>query len=128
MRLVSVLVAAAIVIGLFVLGEKPYAGSLFPTPWDKLAHVSVYGTIAILLWIGAGNGPHRPGAVALFVLAIGLLDELHQAGIPGRSADVSDLVADAVGIGIAFYLLRSRKASAAQEAARQSQPALKGNP
>jgi VanZ family protein len=115
MRLIPLVVAAAIVIGLFVLGEKPYAGGLFPTPWDKLAHVSVYATIAILVWVGAGGGPHRAGAVALFVLSIGLLDEMHQAGIPGRSADLSDLVADALGIGIAFYLLRSRK------------PALKGN-
>ena len=121
-RFASLLAAAVIVIGLFTLGEKPYAGSLFPAPWDKLAHVSVYGTIAILVWIGSGarafaqGKAHRAGAVALFVLAIGLLDELHQVGIPGRSADVSDLVADAIGIGIAFYLLRSRNS------------ALKGSP
>ena len=120
-RFFSLLAAAVIVIALFTLGEKPYAGSLFPAPWDKLAHISVYGTIAILVWIGTGGRAfaegraHRAGAVALFVLAIGLLDELHQVGIPGRSADVADLVADAVGICVAFYLLRSRK------------PALKGH-
>ncbi|HEX2648841.1 MAG TPA: VanZ family protein [Burkholderiales bacterium] len=122
MRLVSLAAAAAIVIALFTLGEKPYAGGLFPSPWDKLAHVSVYAAIALLVWIGSGGRAfpegkaHRAGAVAVFVLAIGLLDELHQAGIPGRSADVSDLVADAIGIAIAFYLLRPRKT------------ALKGNP
>lgn len=120
-RFFSLLAAAVIVIALFTLGEKPYAGSLFPAPWDKLAHISVYATIAILVWIGTGGRAfaegraHRAGAVALFVLAIGLLDELHQVGIPGRSADVADLVADAVGICVAFYLLRSRK------------PALKGH-
>ena len=117
-RFFSLLAAAVIVIALFTLGEKPFAGSLFPAPWDKLAHVSVYGTIAILVWIGSGGRAfevgraHRAGAVALFVLAIGLLDELHQIGIPGRSADVSDLVADAIGICVAFYLLRSRKPAA----------------
>jgi VanZ family protein len=113
MRFVSLLAAAAIVIGLFVLGEKPYAGSLFPAPWDKLAHISVYVTIAILLWIGSGG--RATAAIATLVLSVGLLDELHQAGIPGRSADLSDLVADAIGICLALYLLRSRK------------PALKGN-
>ena len=121
-RFFSLLAAAVIVIALFTLGEKPYAGSLFPAPWDKLAHISVYGTIAILVWIGTGGRAfaegraHRAGAVALFVLAIGLLDELHQVGIPGRSADVADLVADAIGICVAFYLLRPRKT------------VLKGNP
>lgn len=114
MRSLFLLAAAAIVIAIFVLGEKPYAGSLFPAPWDKLAHVTAYGTIALLVWCGSGG--RAPGATAALVLAIGLLDELHQAGIPGRSADVSDLVADAIGIGLAFYLLRSRKT------------ALKGNP
>ncbi len=114
MRILCLLAAAAMVIALFVLGEKPYAGSLFPAPWDKLAHITCYGTIAILLWTGTGG--RAPLAVAAVVLSIGLLDELHQVGLPGRSADITDLMADAVGICLAFYLLRARK------------PALKGNP
>jgi len=107
MRFLPLAIAAALVIGLFVLGEKPYAGSLFPAPWDKLAHITFYAMIVILLCVGTGG--RAPMAIATVVLAIGLLDELHQAGVPGRSADVSDLVADAIGIAVAFYLLRPRK-------------------
>ena len=107
MRLLPLLAAAALVTGLFVMGEKPYAGSLFPAPWDKLAHIACYGTIAILLWNGTGG--RFPLAIAALVLSIGLLDELHQAALPGRSADITDLIADAVGICVAFYLLRARK-------------------
>jgi hypothetical protein len=50
MRALCLLAAAAIVLGLFTLGGLPGAGSLFPPPWDKLAHVSLYASLALLLW------------------------------------------------------------------------------
>src|SRR5262249_3735044 len=96
--------AASIVVALLWLGAKPYAGQLFPPPWDKLAHVTVYAALAVLLWIGLPTSD--PLVVIVTVLMVGVLDELHQAALPGRTADLADIFADACGIGVAFLLLR----------------------
>jgi len=106
--------ALALALSLFALGGEPYAGKLFPAPWDKLAHLSLFAAITLLVWLGVEG--RAPLALAALVLSIGLLDELHQVALPGRSADPGDLLADACGIGVAFFLLRARK------------PALKGKP
>ena len=89
------ILAAAIVLALFVLGRLPGAGSPFPSPWDKLAHLCAYGALAICLRLGAG---HLPATwVVLITATIGLLDEFHQAFIPGRTASMIDFLADACG-------------------------------
>lgn len=89
--------AGAIVILLFYLGRQPMAVGLFPEPWDKLAHLAVFGSIAVLLWFAtSGRMPLRViGAIA----AIGALDEWHQGGLSGRSMDYLDFLAD-VGAAI----------------------------
>ncbi len=109
MRALCLIAAAMLVCALFALGGKPYAGSLFPVPWDKLAHVAVYAALAVLLWLGTDG--RMPLGIAAAVLAVGLLDELHQVALPGRSADLGDFFADACGIGVAFFLLRGKKPS-----------------
>ena len=106
-RAFALAAASAIVFCLFWLGSKPYAGQLFLPPWDKFAHVAVYGALAVLLWIG--TGARDPLGVVVAVLMVGVLDELHQAALPGRTADLADIFADACGIGIAFLLLRGRR-------------------
>ena len=113
MRTLCLVAAATLVIALFWLGGKPYAGQLFLPPWDKLAHIAVYGALAGLLWIG--TGARDPLPVVVVVLMVGVLDELHQAALPGRTADLADIFADACGIGVAFLLLRGRR------------PAMKGD-
>jgi|SRR5689334_13651724 VanZ family protein len=95
--------AAAIVFALFYLGAKPGAGSLFPPPWDKLAHLVVYSSIAALLW-GAAAGRMRI-ALILVVIAIGAADELHQAALPGRSADWMDFLTDICAVTITVGVL-----------------------
>jgi VanZ family protein len=95
--------AAAIVFSLFYLGAKPGAGSLFPPPWDKAAHLVVYSSIAALLW-GATAGRMRV-AVVLVVIAIGALDELHQAALPGRSADWMDFLTDTCAVTVTIGVL-----------------------
>ena len=86
-----VLLVAAIFIG----GEQPGAGSLFPPPWDKAVHITAYGIIAILAGMAY---PNRPLAlILLLTVCIGGSDEIHQIFIPGRHAGFDDLTADLVG-------------------------------
>lgn len=111
LRLTAALLALALVANLFVLGARPWAAGWIPAPWDKLAHLSVFGGIAGLGWIvfgGRGAGAHV-GAVAI-AAGIGLLDEFAQLRLPGRSAGAPDLVADFVGAALAVLLLWALRA------------------
>ena len=83
----------------------------FPTSFvplrDKGVHALEYGALGFLLAHACLRtwrwrlGPLRIGAFAvLFGVLWGVLDEIHQAFVPGRSADVLDVVADAVGVTV----------------------------
>lgn len=70
---------------------------------DKGIHVCEYGVLGFLLAHAClRTFPTRPALrVALvsimLTMAWGFFDEIHQAFVPGRSADVLDLGADALG-------------------------------
>jgi len=105
LRFICLLLATAVVFQLFHLGSQPLAAGLIPAPWDKLAHLVVYSAITALLWIGTGGSASV--LVIAAVIAIGALDELHQAGIPGRHAGMDDFLVDvgaSVGTTIALLL------------------------
>lgn len=80
----------------FGLGTRPDASVLVPpAPYDKLAHMVVFGGFAGIAWlIGAGRSVMLPVAVA-FIL--GCADELLQSFTPGRDADWHDIAADVAG-------------------------------
>lgn len=73
---------------------------------DKGAHVVAYaalgGTLVRALARGrsASMPPARIAAAAVLATLYGLTDELHQRFVPGRTPDLLDVAADAVG-GIA---------------------------
>lgn len=92
--------------------------------FDKLAHIGVFFILGILVY----RGLRRPSDSEKFsqgrmivafaiVLLYGILDEMHQGLVPGRSVDVLDAVADATGgllAGVSLYLssrFRMRKSS-----------------
>jgi len=105
LRCLCLLLAAAVVFQLFYLGSQQFAAGLVTAPWDKLAHLTVYSAITALLWIGTGGS--MPVLVIIAVIAIGALDELHQAGVPGRHAGMDDFLVDicaGVGTGIVMLL------------------------
>jgi VanZ family protein len=100
---------AAIVFALFYLGAQPVAVGLFAAPWDKLAHFAVFSAVTALLWIATAG--RMPLAVIAAVVAVGALDELHQAGLPGRFADAADFLVDicaaaATSGAISLYAIR----------------------
>ena len=74
---------------------------------DKLAHAIGYALLAVLVARAMAGGFPRPLSTAAGVTSIvlatlyGASDELHQRFVPGRSADVNDIVADATGAVLA---------------------------
>lgn len=91
----------------------PVGAFAFPGA-DKLVHAGLYGVLGLLLAraVGAAAPRRTLGRVMLGVLAFASLDEWHQRFIPGRSAEVLDVVADvagaAAGLAAATFLLRRR--------------------
>ena len=74
---------------------------------DKAGHLLGYVVLGVLVTRGVGGGlPVRISAAVaslsvLITTAYGLSDELHQMFVPGRSADIYDVAADAAGAAIA---------------------------
>jgi len=91
-------------LGLFLLSgltseEVPTFYAILP---DKIAHVILYAGLGFLVarYSKAARRTATGTTVAvagLFCLLYGLTDEFHQAFVPGRSAEVGDLIADLVG-------------------------------
>lgn len=113
LRLAAAVVALALALNLFFHGAQPYSVGFFPEPWDKLAHLVVFGGIAALVWIVVGSrgfaGFACPIAVAI---GIGMADEIAQSALPGRSASLLDFGADLAGAAFAvaaLSVLRARR-------------------
>ena len=120
LRVVRWLPVALWMAGVFYLSHQsaplePVAANVNPV----LAHIVVYGVLAILLYIAVAppaNVAVRwvPASIA-FALAVlyGVSDEVHQAFVPGRIASEADVLADGAGaaIGIAMVLITSQRLS-----------------
>lgn len=93
----AVFMAATIFIGADTVGQD----LPIPPPLDKGVHFLYYGIMAFLLAHGVGR---RWLIVPLILVpAIGVLDEWHQAGIPGRDASFFDWLADELGTVVFVY-------------------------
>lgn len=97
--------AGLTVIALLALGRAPGAGNLFDPPWDKLAHIAVFSTLAFLM-VSGFRGARGLLCFSLVVLA-GMADEGQQRLIPGRTADWGDLAADIIAAAIGVWLSRT---------------------
>jgi VanZ family protein len=78
---------------------------------DKLGHVGLYGLlVALINWAAHCRlvrvQRFRLQIGTLMVLIFSLSEELTQGGVPTRTLDVTDAVADIIGIAIAAYLSR----------------------
>lgn len=88
---------------------------IFPGLWDllikKSAHMIVYGVIALLSMralLGWQRSLHDAAYLAIVcAVSYALLDELHQAFVPGRSASGLDVGLDF--IGAALFTLAARR-------------------
>ena len=76
-----------------------------------VAHALEYGVLAGLLLRGLTGARWRgvsvwaAGVAVLLATLYGVTDEAHQRFVPGRTAEVSDLVADALGATVAAGLI-----------------------
>ena len=99
---------------IFVQSSRSDTGSffsLFPAGTDKVVHGGVFFVLSALLALATG----RPLLAALLATLYGASDELHQLLVPGRQADLLDLLADGVGsalgaLSVAFAVRRGRPA------------------
>lgn len=100
------LLLAVLLLGLFVWGgNQPQAAGLIPAPWDKLAHLAWFATLAGLLVLGLrGSGMRAPLLVAFACMALGAWDEWRQLALPGRNFGLDDLLADGVGVALGVCL------------------------
>ncbi len=85
----------------------------FPPPpfWqaDKVVHLALYSVLGALAARAAlrsrlGSG-RRAGLMLAACLAFALFDEWYQQFTPGRSSDLLDALADAVGASAGFLLV-----------------------
>jgi VanZ family protein len=102
-----------------ILTVTSLPNSLFPSVGirnaDKGVHFTMYGILGLLIARAMHNPPRTTrlrvvSAAFLMVVAFGALDEWHQQYMRGRSTDVRDWVADAVGglVGALIWVAASR--------------------
>jgi VanZ family protein len=91
-RSLSFALAAVLIFQLFYLAAQPSAVGLFEPPWDAIAHFLFFSALTALLWTATAG--RMPLAVFAAAVIAGGLDELHQASLPGRVAEVADFLVD----------------------------------
>ena len=94
-------------VGVLLLGSLDLGGVTIPSGGDKVAHLVLYGLgggLAARAGRSSGRGSGWPGL--FFVLLVAAADEVHQAGLPHRSGDPADWLADASGALVAFIIIR----------------------
>lgn len=100
---------------LIFLASSIPSGSLPPVVFhiqDLILHFAVYLIFGVLLAHAADMPTPREVSLRRFMVTLGLgmlyavSDEFHQTYVPGRYAEVSDFVADSLGIvvGMALYI------------------------
>ena len=108
-RLAAVRVACvALAAAIFVASSLPVAAAVplrEGLPLDKVYHVIVFALLGALVVAALGPLEGRAGNWRVFagfalVAAYGIGDEIHQAFVPGRSADPFDALADVIGAAI----------------------------
>ena len=113
---------AWLLVGVYCLAI--FLQSAFPTPGDlpaipgadKLAHLVIYLVLGLLFARAYGLTLPKYAIGGLFALAwistalYGASDEIHQAFVAARSADLFDWLADLVGggLGVGIYLRAGR--------------------
>ncbi|MFC1632026.1 VanZ family protein [Candidatus Omnitrophota bacterium] len=80
---------------------------------DKLLHVLEYAILSYLVARGAFNSSslklklHFRLLAVMFAFVYGLSDEFHQSFVPGRQADLFDVLADGLGACLGHLIIRS---------------------
>jgi VanZ family protein len=83
------------------VGQLP--GDMSDKSWHSIAYAILAGVVLRALSGGRLSGItwRVAGAAVLVTTMYGASDELHQSFVPGRTADRYDVLADAIGAGVA---------------------------
>ena len=88
-------------------GRVPY--------FDKIGHISEYFIYGLIAFRALRPRTKRALFLSiLFLLSYALSDEVHQYFVPFRDPDISDFLADSIGLGLAGFLSLERFASRKQ--------------
>jgi VanZ family protein len=88
------------------------ASGVLDTVLRKAAHVGAFAALALACVLGLrANGVRATAAIsigALIALGYAAIDELHQSTVPTRDGAVTDVLIDAIGVGLAALALMRR--------------------
>lgn len=101
--------------GIFVLSSIPSLHSPFGHFYDfmlrKLAHISVYAGLTVLLFLALQqhtDGTRRVWLLAVLVAGVyALTDEWHQTIVPGRQGTLRDVGIDMLGVAAGYALTKA---------------------
>jgi VanZ family protein len=96
---------------LFILTSLPSSSAISINVSDKIEHFGAYGLLSVLLYLNfyfqnkfSLLKKYPATFTVIFASTYGLLDELHQMLVPGRSAEFSDWFADFSGSVLAVLI------------------------
>lgn len=114
--------------GIYWLSSRPTLPAPSLPGFDKAAHFAAYAVLGWLLAFAAERARLPLAVAAGLGLLYGATDELHQAYVPGRSAELADWLADAAGVAAAVFLYsrwRARRTAARRAPAPGEPPPLR---
>ena len=89
---------------LFLGSSRATLGVQLSGNQDKIAHFCAYLVLGLLLTRATAMLSIPAGVAVLVGWLYGVTDELHQSFVPGRSAELGDWVADALGVVVGVLL------------------------
>lgn len=106
------LLIAALIWWLSSTPDLAVASGALDTVLRKAAHVGVFAALALACVFGLrANGVRAASAIgigAAIALGYAAVDELHQSTVPTRNGAVTDVLIDAIGVGLASLALARR--------------------
>ena len=99
---------------IFYLSSIPYLKSGLPTTWDlilrKIAHMVEFGVL-FLLFARAFGLEQKKDLICAGIISViyAFSDEYHQIFVFGREGCLRDVVFDALGVAMSYFLVKSKK-------------------
>jgi VanZ family protein len=106
---------------IFLVSAQPRVPLPHVSGADKVAHALAYAGMGFLLARAARASGLSPVWAVVIGILYGLSDEIHQSFVPGRTPDLADLAADAVGV-IVGTLVHQRWLARRREPSRPAAP------
>ena len=100
---ISLIIALLIAIAMFYISSLTFGGTGEKEGTNLIAvlyHILAYFFLALFLGFALIKGKYKSlfVIVILFSIFYGITDEIHQYFVPGRSASISDVGLDSIGI------------------------------